>query len=88
MIGKVEWDWQIDGLDDPIHVVMVLGDDCVFRSEQMPRHAESLTQRCREDYGGPSDGAYGVRFLNELAREHDGVATIEEKPGPPPGTIY
>ena len=88
MIGKVEWDWQIDGLDGPTRVVMVLGDDLAFHSEQMPRYAEGLTTQCRESYGGPSDGPYGVRFLAELAREHGGVATIEDKPGPGPDAVY
>jgi hypothetical protein len=87
MIGRVEWDWRIEGLDEPVRVAMMLGDDAVFRSEQMPNYAAALTA----DLAGRPGRVEGYRdalFLRELAARHGGVATLAPPKPTPPGAIH
>lgn len=39
-------------------------------------------------YGGPAEGPFGPSALRRLAEDVGGTATIVDRPGPPPGTIY
>lgn len=86
MIGKVEWTEHLDA-ERSMRVTMVLGDDQVFRSDQMPNLARALTENCRAQYAGPSDGIYGLRFLRELAAEKNGTMTTAEFPEAQPGLV-
>lgn len=68
---------------------IVLTDDGQVESTrpELRVYGEMVLKMYKKEYS-PSKGAFGVGLLYQLAQELDGQVKIEEKEGPPPGTVY
>jgi hypothetical protein len=94
MIGKVTWGstgrQTVATLDDEgnWHVEGPPGPDPDAFAELNAAMARLFAVLLEDSYQGPQDGAYGVAFLHQLAKDYGGKAEIEPRPEAPPGTIF
>lgn len=78
MIGKVEADDIVFTLEDDGSIISDDADTQSAISKEFERHTQ--------DYS-PAMGAFGVGWLEGMARRLGGKATIEPKPEPPEGVV-
>jgi hypothetical protein len=91
MIGSVTW-----GEPDAIQTTAVLGDDGKFTVTRslggesfVDTDAGFMMDIWYEgSYRGPSDGAFGLAILADLANRYGGVVTLEPKTPAPEGVEY
>jgi hypothetical protein len=68
---------------------VTLGDDGRWAFPAGPAGATARAAAATlAPYGGPADGPFGVRMLDELADRLGGRVALEPKAPQPPGTVY